>query len=47
MKVHIFVYGADEYEKDTLTSRMVDARLKTLQEEFEINGVETTITRKD
>ena len=44
IRVKIIVYGLQEQQKkDTLEARMVEARLATLQSEFELNDIPTEI----
>ena len=47
MKVVIYIYGAGDYERDTLESRMVDTFLLKLKKDFEKNNVPTNIFKTD
>lgn len=46
MKVVIVVYEDDEWERDTLTSRMVDTRIDSVVAEFTRNDVPVEVIRR-
>lgn len=46
MKVLIIVYEGDEWERDTLESRMVDVRIKQMVAEFARNNVPIQVIRQ-
>jgi len=47
MKVVITIYGEEEFEEDTLESRLVPVFIEKLKTDFEKNNVPTLVIQND